>query len=289
MQRMTVNGAGIAFADRGGDGEPLVLIHGGLVADAFRPLLAQPALAGYRTILYHRRGYGQSSRFTGSPGSLSTGQQAADCLALLRHLGIDGAHVAGYSYGGAVALQLALDAPRVVRSLALFEPTLPGAVTDPAALEVFTAALGASFQHYAAGQSAAAVDLFSRAAFGPEYAAHLDRALPAAQETAVRDADAIFAADLAALNQWRFTPAEASRISAPVLSVLHHDPHWVGFRQTDDVLRSWLPQTESVYLPAASHLLQILSPHDAAEALARVLVRNPLYAPVAQLHPRHQT
>src|SRR5918996_2043981 len=105
-----------------GTGEPVVLIHGALIADTFRPLLAEPALAGrYRLIAYHRRGYAGSSR---ASGPISVARQAADCRALLRHLGVERAHVVGHSYGGIVALQLALDSPGVAHSLALLEPGL---------------------------------------------------------------------------------------------------------------------------------------------------------------------
>ncbi|MGH7605776.1 MAG: alpha/beta fold hydrolase [Gemmatimonadales bacterium] len=93
-----------------------------MIADTFRPLLREPSLAGrYRLILYHRRGYAGSSR---ASGPVSVARQAADCRALLRHLSVERAHVVGHSYGGAVALQLALDAPGVACSLALLEPAL---------------------------------------------------------------------------------------------------------------------------------------------------------------------
>ena len=58
------------------------------------------------------------------PAADSVVEAAADARALLDHLGIDRAHVVGHSYGGCVALQLALDAPRMVRSLALVEAAL---------------------------------------------------------------------------------------------------------------------------------------------------------------------
>jgi hypothetical protein len=36
-----------------GAGEPVELVHNGVLADWFRPLLGQPALAGYRLVPYH--------------------------------------------------------------------------------------------------------------------------------------------------------------------------------------------------------------------------------------------
>ena len=58
-----------------GRGEPVVFIHGALIADAFRPLFGQPALSGYRLIAYRRRAYAGSST---SEGVLSVSQQAAE-------------------------------------------------------------------------------------------------------------------------------------------------------------------------------------------------------------------
>jgi pimeloyl-ACP methyl ester carboxylesterase len=100
----------------------VVFIHGAFIADTFRPLLAEPSLAGrYRLILYYRRGY-VGSRRASSP--VSVARQVADCRALLHFLGVQRAHVVGHTYGGIVALQLALDTPGVAHSLALLEPGL---------------------------------------------------------------------------------------------------------------------------------------------------------------------
>lgn len=105
-----------------GRGDPVVFIHCAFIAESFRPLPNQPSLAaGYELITYHRRGYGGSSA---TPGPISGERQAADCQALLDQLGVRRAHVVGHSFGGCVALQLALDAPNMVTSLALLEPAL---------------------------------------------------------------------------------------------------------------------------------------------------------------------
>lgn len=99
-----------------------MFIHGAFIADAFGPLLHEPDLArSYQLITYHSRGYGGSSP---SCRPVSVERQAIDCAALLRYLGIDRAHVVGHSFGGAVALQMALDISQMVHSLTLLEPAL---------------------------------------------------------------------------------------------------------------------------------------------------------------------
>jgi pimeloyl-ACP methyl ester carboxylesterase len=105
VDRAVVDGVALEY-EVSGAGEPVVCVHGALIADTFRPLRGEPSLARYCLITYRRRGYGGST----GDGPASIARQAADCAALLRHLGVERAHVVGHSYGGAIALQLALDA-----------------------------------------------------------------------------------------------------------------------------------------------------------------------------------
>ncbi|MCS6844579.1 MAG: alpha/beta hydrolase [Caldilineales bacterium] len=104
-----------------GSGPPLVLLHGlGGGQDNWQ--LQVPALAPrYRLILPDLRGHGRSPK---PKGPYRMEQMAADVAKLLRRLEAWPAHVLGLSLGGAVALQLALDEPRLVRSLVLVN-TLP--------------------------------------------------------------------------------------------------------------------------------------------------------------------
>jgi pimeloyl-ACP methyl ester carboxylesterase len=112
-----------------GKGDPVVFLHGGILTSWFEPLMAEPVLADlYQLISYHRPGYGTSS-LPAEP--LTVAGQAACCLALMRHLGLAKAHLVGHSIGGCIALQAALDAPDAVASLALLEPPVMAAVTDP--------------------------------------------------------------------------------------------------------------------------------------------------------------
>jgi pimeloyl-ACP methyl ester carboxylesterase len=276
MRLASLNGTELAYEVRG-SGEPVLLVHGGIVADAMAPLLGQPALAaGRRLINFHRRGYGRSTRAT---GPVSVAQQADDCRALLRHLDVERAHVAGYSYGGTIALQLALDAPEVVGSLALLEPLVPGVPMDPAAQQYFMDALGTAFGRYGAGDRAGAIDAWAGGAFGSGYRSALEAALPGAFDGAVADADTLFQVEAATLQQWTLAREDAATITAPALLLSQADPSWAGFSATHDLLREWLPRAESILLRDATHLLMITRPREVAEALASFFAHHPLSGP----------
>ena len=193
MQRARVNGTDLEYVVQG-TGEPVVLIHGALIADAYAPLCAEPALAaGFQLVRYHRRGYAGSAR---AAAPFGIAQQAADCLALLRYLGIERAHVVGHSSAGTIALQLALDAPEAVHSLVLLE----AALLDVPSGALIPDAVGPSIERYQAGDTEGATDGFVRWACGPGYRTHLDRLIPGGFEQAVADADTWFAVELPSLS-----------------------------------------------------------------------------------------
>ena len=113
MQHARVNGVDLEYDVRGA-GEPVLLISP-VVADGFLPLLSEPALADrYQLITYHKRGWAGS---THTLAPVSVEDHAIDAAALLAHLGVRRAHVVGHSSGAAVALQLALLRPEIVRTL----------------------------------------------------------------------------------------------------------------------------------------------------------------------------
>lgn len=271
-KRAQVAGRELEYEVRGA-GEPVVLVHGALIADAFAPLLGEPVLTErHQLILYHRRGYAGS---THPDKPLSIVQQAEDCRALMQHLGVQRAQVVGHSYGGAIALQLALDAPEAVHSLALLEPALLLMVPSG---QQFMEAMGPVLQMAEAGNKAGAVDAFFQAVVGPEYRSVLDRAVPGAFTQAVADADTFFGMELGALQQWSFTQADARRITQPVLAVLGGDSHtlWPGWVEIHQLVQTWLPQAQAFVLKGATHGLQMMDPKGMAEALIGFFARRPL-------------
>lgn len=273
-ERAAVDGLELQYELRG-SGEPVVLIHWGVGAAWAEPLLDEPALADrYRLLSYHRAGFAGSSPIA---GPISMAEHASHCRLLMRHLGIEQAHIVGHSSSAAIALQLALDAPDAVHSIALLEPARPSPSTEAQA-EFVRAFVEPAVQRYRAADKVGAVDTFFRGVFGPEYRAVLDQGLPGAFEQAVADADAFFGQELPALQKWSFTQEDASRIAQPVLAVLGEKTA-PTFPERRDLLLSWLPNVQPFELPAATHLLHAQNPRGMADGLAVFFARHPFSAP----------
>lgn len=266
MQHANLNGADIEYEVRG-SGDPLLLIHGSILADGFFPLLTEPDIANhYRVISYHRRGFAGSSRVN-PPFTIE--QQAADSHALLQHLGIARAHVAGHSYGAAIAMQLALGAPTVVQSLTLLEPPLVGSI--PSGPTFWEGVASVRQGLYEAGDKAGATDAFLTGVIGEGYRQIIDKLLPTgAFELAVSDLDTFFQVEMPALQQWRVTAEDAARIQQPVLSVVGTETAPI-FSESHDLIKQWIPHTEELVIQQTTHALQEMNPGAVAEGLARFL------------------
>lgn len=271
MDTVAVDGITLEY-EVSGSGEPAIFIHGALIADSFRPLIFEPVLARhYSLILYHRRGYGGSSH-SDPPTSIT--QQAADCRALLRSLGIERAHVVGHSSGACIAMQLALDAPDVVRSLALLEPALVVGSTGPA----YRDSLLRGRERYRKESPEQLVDEFLQARFGAGYRPLLDRVAPGTFEQAVADAGTSFELEVPALLEWRFGEAEAKHITQPVLAVIGSGSAALGarFGETHRLLLEWFPDIRGFVLPDAAHGMQMQNAPGMAGAVADFWARHPI-------------
>jgi pimeloyl-ACP methyl ester carboxylesterase len=117
-----------------GQGRPLVLLHGAyMTADTFGPLL--PGLAeAHQVIVPEMQGHGRTADVN---RPITYEQMADDTAALVRHLEIESADFVGYSMGGAVALQVAIRHPELVRKLAMLSSGFASDSAHPEALEMF--------------------------------------------------------------------------------------------------------------------------------------------------------
>ncbi|MBI5337848.1 MAG: alpha/beta fold hydrolase [Mycolicibacterium rufum] len=117
------HGAEIFLTDTGGDGHPVVLLHGGGpgasgMSNYSRNIDA--LAASYRVLVPDMPGYGRSSKRIDHDDPYG---HLADALrGMLDELRIGRAHLVGNSLGGAAALRLALDTPQRVGKLVLMGP-----------------------------------------------------------------------------------------------------------------------------------------------------------------------
>lgn len=276
MDHTTIEGTDIAY-ELLGSGPPVALIHAGICADWFVPLLNQPALVEqFRVLSYHRPGYGQSGRAT---GQASIAEQAEYLRLLMLHTGIEQAHIVGHSNGGMIALQLALDAPEMVASLALLESARPADPNLPEEQAFVRNVVARALQHQAGGDRAGAVDVWMRGVCGPDYRAALEQALPeGAFHRAIADADTFFILELPTVRAWAFTREDAARVTQPALAVLGERSKEVTptFDLRHHLLLNWLPRVEPYVLPGATHLLHVQNPRDMAERLAAFFTQHPI-------------
>jgi 2-succinyl-6-hydroxy-2,4-cyclohexadiene-1-carboxylate synthase len=125
-RRTVVGDVAYGVVERG-EGEAVVLLHGFTGSSAsWGPVL--PGLAErHRVVAVDLLGHGESDA-PDDPGRYAMPRVAADIAALLDQLGVERAHLAGYSMGGRLALYLALASPERWRSLIL-ESSSPGLAT----------------------------------------------------------------------------------------------------------------------------------------------------------------
>ena len=115
MPRATVNGVSLYY-DEWGAGHPLLLLMG--FGDGLHAWANQiPAFAErFRTVALDHRGSGESEA---PRGGYAIPQFADDAVGLLDRLGVERAHVLGYSMGGRVGLEMAARHPGRVSALVL--------------------------------------------------------------------------------------------------------------------------------------------------------------------------
>lgn len=118
-QTVEVDGRTINYLDTGGDGTPMLLVHG-FCADLESWMFNMSAIADARRVIaLDLPGHGASSKDVGDGSPLFF-------VETLRHfldaLGIDRAHIVGHSLGGAIAIAYALDHPDATASLGLISP-----------------------------------------------------------------------------------------------------------------------------------------------------------------------
>ncbi len=215
----------------------------------------------YRVLAPDLRGFGDRPH---QPGPFS---HAEDVLALLDSEGLERAAIVGSSFGGRVAMEVAVTAPERVTALALLCTAAPGL---PQTDDV-TAYGEEEDRLLAAGDLAAAVQLNVRTWLGPE-AAPAARELVRQMQARAFELDAA-AEDLVPAPEPRPVDIDPSALGMPALVVGGgRDLEW--FQQIARHLADTMPRAELVMLDWAGHLPSLERPGETADLVGAFLDRS---------------
>jgi 3-oxoadipate enol-lactonase len=198
----------VAVEDEG-TGDAVFCVHGlGGSSNTFTPLL--PALARHRVIRIDLPGSGRSQR---AEGALSMKRFVDAVLAACARLDVGSAHFVGHSMGTIVCQHLAVEAPKLVRSLALFGPL----ILPPEAARTGLRQRAAK----AAAEGLAGMQQITESLLEAALSADTRQRLPLAvafvRESLMRQDGAAYGANCQALADAQAAAVE--RIEAPVLLV----------------------------------------------------------------------
>jgi pimeloyl-ACP methyl ester carboxylesterase len=245
-----------------GAGAPVLLIHGGVFADWFVPLMSEVALQSRRLVRVRRAGYAVSAAL---PTGVTIVDHTDDVAAVADRLGVRDALVVGHSSGALVALELAMARPDIVRELLLVEPAPGGGLVTPEG-----AAMRNGLEQMVLGVDGdvGRYDTFMSIVCAPDHRDVVTAALgPEALDRTIAESRYFFADELAQVGAWDFDQQRAASIGQPTTLV-------VGSASPPPVhdviqrLHSWLDDVGIETVEGGDHLLPLRRPDVLAALIA---------------------
>lgn len=219
-------------------------------------------------------GYGDAPSWSG-PGNLSLSDEAARAASALPR-DADPVHVVGHSYGGAVALRLAIEHSRRVRSLTLIEPVAfhtlrKGDVEDRRLLECVRDVAAEMIEGVVWGDYHAAMERFIDYWNSP---GAWRRLATEARERLSRHAPKVVLDFHAAINERASFTRYRSRLRFPVL-VLHGGLSPQPARRVAEILSQNIPGARLATVPGAGHMLPFSHAQEVGAAVIQHIAGRP--------------
>ena len=240
-----------------GDGDAVVCVHGlGGTSNTWTPLM--PALARFRVVRMDLPGSGRSHAAMSGPLSIARWVDAMQTICA--RLGVARAHWLGHSMGTIVCQHLAVEQPKLVRSLALFGPLM--APAEPARTAIRARGLKAHDEG-ASGMHEIALTLV-QAATSAETRQRSPLATAFVRESLMRQDPLGYARSCEALADGQ--AAAVDRIEAPALLVTG-DEDVVAPPQAVRAMAERMKRVRVTVLNRCGHWTPIERPDDCAREL----------------------
>lgn len=240
---------------------PLVFLHGTAASPRqWRPLIAELPNS-FEIFTLDLPDY-VAHELRSTPRSLS--QEAQSLVHRLRGLG-QPFHLIGHSYGGALALRIAIEWPGLVKSLTLFEPAMFHLLRDGHPIErqmhEDIARVEDDLREAAAsGQPETGAARFIDFWNGPGTFAQYS---PETREKMVARLPLILA-NFAALNQEAWSLADCARVTVPTLGV-YGETSPLLVQHLTRLIAGAMPQAKVLQVSTAGHMLPVTHPAPAAK------------------------
>lgn len=241
------DGVRLVCRDWGGDGPPVLLLHGLAGHSGEWDRLAGPLSGRHRMIALDQRGHGASER---RPQQATRAAYVADAVAVLDQLGLDQVVLVGQSLGGHTALLTAAAVPDRVRGLVLVEAGAGGPSVN--AVADISRWLDSWQLPFSTRESAVA--FLGGGAVGEGWAAGLEQRDGGWWPRFDRDVMVDSIRELAERDFW----AEWERVACPTLLVLAQNG-FIPPEEFDGMLRR-RPETTAVSVPGTRHDLHLERP-----------------------------
>jgi len=252
LGRTAVHSTGLAYVEHG-DGEPLILVHGGLQDYRFWRRHMEILGRDRRVIAYSRRNHWPNPPSGDGLPDNAAGIHADDLAAFLDALRVSQAHVVAHSSGAHAALFFAHRHPARLKTLIVNEPPAGGllAEVDGGAnlLHAFNAGLEPARIAFRGGKLETGIRLFKNGVSGPGTYERSSRG----ERRMMLDNVGGHLADARALGpRPRFTSAMTRTLAMPMLVTSGTDSPRFFHRIADELARS-APHAKRVDIPRASH------------------------------------
>lgn len=249
------------YWDERGAGQPLLLIMGLASTSDMWYRLVPTLSAHYRIILFDNRGVGRSDA---PPGPYSITAMASDAALVMDAAGVSSAHVLGFSMGGFIAQELALNHPGRVRSLILAGTACGGKEAVRAAPEVLVALKARGVKTPEEGFRMMAPYVYDPSTL----LTRIEEDLAASLRTSLQRMS--YLAQLQGIVSWAGSHRRLSRLNAPVL-IIHGESDQLIPPENGRILAQAIANARVVMIPRAGHMFMTDQPEAASAVILSFL------------------